>query len=81
MGSRRFDYVQYDETAAEKQAQLKGLFLQVESEVERLLPGGRYKALTLTALEESYSWAGKALKDECIERHPDVADEPHRTDG
>lgn len=75
----RFDYVKYDGQSAKKQADLKTAFLMAEAEVEKNLPDGRAKALCLTALEESYMWTGKAIRDEQIGRGVQVEDVPTRT--
>lgn len=66
----RFDYVRYDEEAAQKQAALKGAFRQLETlcvgmwKDGKMLPDGRAKSLVLTKLEEAYMWVGKAIRDE-----------------
>lgn len=64
----RFDYVQYDDVAAKKQVELKEAFQKVEHLAETHLKNSRYKALLLTALEEAYAWAGKAVRDDQVER-------------
>lgn len=63
----RFDYIAYDDEAKELQAEFKSLFQKVESQTEAF-PDGRSKALALTALEESYMWIGKAIRDGQIAR-------------
>ena len=67
-GSKRFDYVKYDEAANKKQAEAKTLFVALEGWIERNLSPGRAKALVLTKFEESYMWIGKAIRDEQIEQ-------------
>jgi hypothetical protein len=74
----RFDYVKYDEKAAEAQALLKSAFLLVEKDIDTLLSPGRAQALALTALEEAYMWVGKAIRDDQIARGSDSADQPRR---
>jgi hypothetical protein len=61
--STRFDYVAYDDQAAEMQAQVKVRMIALEQVIDRL-PSGRYKSLALTALEEAYAWVGKAIRDD-----------------
>jgi len=51
--STRFDYVTFDEEVQAKQLHIKELFIQLETELDTLVPG-RSKALALTSLEESY---------------------------
>lgn len=77
--SSRFDYVQYDAEAAKKQQKIKDAFKLVEAEVILSLRDCRATSLALTRLEEAYMWAGKAIRDEQIERGGPAADEPHRT--
>lgn len=76
--SRRFDYVKYDDKAAKEQEAYKKLCQQMEEAIE-LLKEGRAKSLALTHLEITYMWIGKALRDECIERNPEINDVPERT--
>lgn len=64
----RFDYVKYDEKAAEQQATFKTRFEQMEAQVSEL-KDGRAKSLVLTKLEEAYMWVGKAIRDEQIARN------------
>lgn len=63
----RFDYVQYDAKAAEKQASCKTAAQRLEAEIDAL-PHGRAKSLALTSLEETYMWIGKAIRDDQIAR-------------
>lgn len=60
----RFDYVKYDEDSATKQGNLKQLYETLENHISAILADGRAKSLCLTALEESYMWTGKAIRDE-----------------
>jgi hypothetical protein len=64
----RFDYIRYDETAQRKQAALKLLFQQVESFAESELPPSRERSLLITELEVAYMWAGKAIRDDQVQR-------------
>ena len=65
--SKRFDYIQYDETAKQQQEELKAAFATVEGFVSKL-EAGREKSLVLTKLEEAYMWTGKAIRDSQIKR-------------
>lgn len=65
----RFDHVSFDAQAQKKREDLKEAFSKVEHAAETHLPNGRYKALLLTALEEAYAWAGKAIRDDQIARN------------
>lgn len=64
----RFDYIRYDELAQHHQTALKELFLEIEKLVGFTLCDGRSKSLALTALEEAYTWIGKAIRDDQIAR-------------
>lgn len=77
--SGRFDYVKYDEQSATKQANLKGVFEQLEKLVEDTIPEGRAKSLILTSLEVAYMWTGKAIRDEQISRGVQTEDVPERS--
>jgi len=76
--SQRFDYVKYDQHAADMQGRFKQAFLDMEGLVGEL-GDGRAKSLVLTKLEEAYMWVGKAIRDDQIARGGDATDEPHRT--
>lgn len=65
----RFDYVKYDDKAQVDQAEFKKLMEGLEANIESRLGIGRAKALALTALEESYMWIGKAIRDDQIIRN------------
>lgn len=64
----RFDYVKYDEKAAALQSSCKSHMIVLELFLANL-PDSRYKSLALTALEESYAWIGKAIRDDQIKRN------------
>lgn len=66
MAPSRFDYVQYTPKSAERQAELKGKFQELEAMIETHIAPGRNKALVMTKLEEAYMWCGKGLRDEQI---------------
>lgn len=65
--STRFDYVQFDDVAAEKAAAFKNQFIELERMAEEQLVGGRSKSELLTKLEDAYAWVGKAIRDEQIQ--------------
>ena len=75
----RFDYVAYDATAKELQANFKTLFEVLAKALEELGPN-RPTSLALTALEESYMWVGKAIRDNQIERNGSADLEEGRSD-
>lgn len=64
----RFDYVKYDEYAANQQSTAKAAVTIVESFIEQNLSSPRAKRLAFTKLEECYMWIGKAIRDDQIER-------------
>lgn len=65
----RFDFIKFDEEAIEVQADLKSAYERLAACIEARTKSPRYKALSLTALEESFMWVGKALRDDVIERN------------
>jgi len=77
----RFDYVKYDEKAAEDQAQFKALFEEVETAITRNLKPGRASSLVLTKIEEAYMWIGKAIRDEQIARNGSAPLQEERKNG
>lgn len=76
----RFDYVKYDDHAANTQAQFKKAFETVEAMVDSVSKG-RAAALAKTSLEEAYMWAGKAIRDEQIARNGSAPLQEERKDG
>ena len=74
----RFDYIAYDDLAKEKQAYIKKKFQDIE-DVLSGFPKGRPISLALTALEESYMWIGKAIRDEQIARDAEAELEEGRS--
>lgn len=76
--SRRFDYVKYDPQATVQQDAFKTKFQELENMASNLKEG-RAKSLVMTYMEITYMWVGKALRDECIERNPEMPDVPERT--
>jgi len=75
----RFDYVKYDEKAANLQAEFKTFFEAIEARVNDLMPG-RAQSLAMTKLEEAYMWIGKAIRDEQIFRNNEAPLQEERTD-
>ena len=68
MKNNRFDYVQYDEQATAIQNQFKVEVQKLESMIEKM-GAGRYQSMAMTALEETYCWIGKAIKEHQIMRN------------
>ena len=64
----RFDYVAYDEKAAQDQHYFKMQVQNLEKSIDEL-ESPRAKALALTKLEEVYMWIGKAIRDDQIKRN------------
>lgn len=81
MESRRFDYVVYGEDQKIAQEKFKEFFKQIEDYANSRLVESRPKSLMMTALEESYMWAGKALRDEAIFRNENIPHSEDRTNG
>lgn len=65
----RFDYIAYDENAAQNQANFKQICINLETAIDENLRAGRPKSLALTALEECYMWIGKQIRDDQIARN------------
>lgn len=65
----RFDYVKYDEKAQAQQASMKDNFVHMEALITANIQDPRAKALALTALEESYMWVGKGIRNDQIARN------------
>lgn len=63
----RFDYVKYDEQAAQYQANFKDSVTNLEFDIEERLKSPRAKALALTKLEECYMWIGKAIRNDQLQ--------------
>lgn len=64
----RFDYVEYDGPAASKSGAIRLAVEEVEKQLLLNLPESRPRSLALTKLEEAFMWAGKAIRDEKLER-------------
>lgn len=62
----RFDYVKYDTKSTTKQNVIKEKVVDLEKYINALLTSPRSKALALTKLEETYTWACKAIRDDQI---------------
>lgn len=63
----RFEFVPYDDEAKSLQATAKRLYQEVEDFINAG-PDGRNKSLALTALEESFMWVGKSVRDDQLAR-------------
>lgn len=78
----RFNYVRYDEKSIKQQEKAKELCEQLEAHIDSLKVtsnGSRPISLALTALEETYMWIGKAIRDNQVERGSMVDHVPERT--
>lgn len=64
----RFDYVQYDETAMNAQAEVKSCAQWMEGLLNKL-ESDRWREAALMKLEEVYMCAGKAIRDQQIVRN------------
>lgn len=74
----RFNYVRYDEQSVKQQEQAKAMCEQMEQFINSL-GAGRPQSLALTALEETYMWIGKAIRDNQIMRGSQVEHVAERT--
>ncbi len=61
----RFDYIKYDEVHQERQEAFKKKFEELEA-MAGVLVESKAKSLFITKLEETYMWAGKAIRDNQI---------------
>jgi hypothetical protein len=84
----RFDYVKYDDVAVMYQEGFKREMLKLEDMIKQIgaegIPGGstaRAKATAITKLEEFYMWAGKAVRDDQIDRNGSAPLQEERKDG
>lgn len=64
--SQRFSYVKYDGDSTAIQETFKRMFEEIETYANAILPESRPRSLLMTALEEAYMWAGKAIRDRQI---------------
>jgi hypothetical protein len=68
--STRFDYVKYDQIAADTQAACKTACIALESAINTIGVGGaRERAIALTQLEHVYARCGRAIRDDQIARN------------
>lgn len=58
----RFDCIHFDDEAVATLAKVKEAYVAAEKVIDEL-PESRGKRLAYTKLEESYMWAGKAIRD------------------
>lgn len=61
MHSTTFSYLEPTIDQAETMHVIRTNFKSIAAVIERMVPGGRYKSLTMTALEEAAMWANKAI--------------------
>lgn len=73
--SNRFDYIKYDEENIIKSEALRKLCVELEENVDTLLPNSREKSLALTKLEEVFMWIGKAIRNDQIRTKKELEDE------
>lgn len=71
--SSRFDYLQYDTPSQLIQAAFKEKFIELETMIASIGATGRSAALAFTALEETYMWIGKAVRDAQVARAGQIA--------
>lgn len=71
--SGRFDYVRYDEIAQAKSAAIKAKAIELERAIEEAFGAcpvsikvQRMRDKAIDALEESYMWCGKAIRNEQV---------------
>lgn len=74
----RFSYVKYDEDSIQQQEKAKKMCEEMEQFIDSL-GKGRPQSLALTALEETYMWIGKAIRDNQIARGSQVEHVAERT--
>ena len=79
-GTGRFDYVKYDETAADHQAKYKEQVGVLELMLNRHADS-RWKSLAFTKLEEFYMCVGKLIRDEQVKRNGSAPLQEERTNG
>ncbi len=63
----RFDYVEWDEKAQSLSDSLKSQCLCIEAMVNPMADS-REKSMTITKLEETFMWIGKAIRSDLIAR-------------
>lgn len=74
----RFNYVKYDECSVQQQEAAKAMCEQMETFINSL-GAGIPQSLALTALEETYMWIGKAIRDQQVARGSQVEHVAERT--
>lgn len=78
----RFNYVKYDEKSVQQQEKAKELCEALEAHIDSLRGDSEwYRPLdnALTALEETYMWIGKAIRDNQVARGSQVEHIAERT--
>lgn len=74
----RFNYVRYDEMSTQQQEKAKTMCEEMEKFISEL-GHSRPTSLALTALEETYMWIGKAIRDNQIARGSQIEHIAERT--
>jgi hypothetical protein len=74
MHQSTFQYLRPSDEQVETMTVVRRAFERIYAHVDALVPEGRYKALTITALEQAAMWANKG-----ITRESDGAPRPSAT--
>jgi hypothetical protein len=80
MANGTFDYIKFDKQSTANQASIKEVFTTLETVILHKLNHSRYRALAITALEEAYSWVGKAVREDQLKRGGENELEEKRSD-
>ena len=67
--TKRFDFVEYDETSIAIRGDIRRTMATVEDAMGQLKEG-RAKSVALTKLEAAFMWVGKAIRDDQVARTP-----------
>ena len=60
-GVNTYDYLKPSDLELKVMEVIRGAFKELDQLLSQNLPGGRYKSLTKTALEEAAMWANKSI--------------------
>lgn len=74
-----FDYIKYDAYSENAQAAFKADFIKLEKKICDFFPDGRERQYALDALETSYMWIGKGLRNAQLTRNGTADEQPERT--
>lgn len=80
MKNSRFAYVKYDTERMFEQAQIRKAAEEMEALIEQHVPAGEHRDRALEALEVSYMWTGKGLRDKQIALNGSAPEQPERGD-